>query len=734
MAQDDFNSEITRLNAIDSSYDRRREMEAMPADAAYETRLTIDKLERTYGYIREEGFRDGQTVIGTIPGTNQEVKISLLQSLNDEIEHWDEGDSVSVIVNFHDYDTAYNRYHLLGRSLGKNTDSPPTVETIDEPTEALSDDSNEIPSEERLEEPTNSPAEPLADRQASSTDLTASDSPTNTQETPESKSLETNQTSPEVTEESTAETTFEQVVEPEPEPEPEPEKESAIALAIPESIPPEIPNTSNRLADQTLPQLTTVDEFDHLDVDESSLSLPPAAIASAGEATTGKLKKRKSTKSKTKPKRQNTQSKTKRRIVRKVKKLPTRSLILVIILAAAAVILIPQLNFSQNDNQVKQRVEYQPQTLTIDPIYRQELPVTDPDLVSLGYTTSRPFWTDKDSWPDIPPLRIVSTKLVQGRAASLTFHPHDKAMVYFGLTSIAGLQLTDQAEFKFPEEIRNMAGTASFSSDGKQLLVFTNGDSRKLWIYNWPITEQSKAIFTADCNTDVDGLIFSPFTDSKAISLKQSHSVALHDLDIPDAKTNNSDAPVTTVLNDGTPLSTINPTFAGNDLLVNITDSQLSAVNQLNQEAYRSNPNAMQFRTQSSQPRFQFIITTHADKQIRVYHSDYRRPVWAISGFIEPPKYAQMASNGTHMAVIPDTQEPTILIINFRTGELTMRLLSKEKDAFQRCEFTPDLSYLTATTVDHKLIIWPVNPEWVTHAPTQPDVNDANTNLNATLQ
>ena len=75
MAQDDFNSEITRLNAIDSSYDRRREMEAMPADAVYETRLTIDKLERTYGYIREEGFRDGQTVIGTIPGTNQEVKI-----------------------------------------------------------------------------------------------------------------------------------------------------------------------------------------------------------------------------------------------------------------------------------------------------------------------------------------------------------------------------------------------------------------------------------------------------------------------------------------------------------------------------------------------------------------------------------------------------------------------------------------------------------------------------------
>ena len=729
MAQDDFNSEITRLNAIDSSYDRRREMEAMPADAAYETRLTIDKLERTYGYIREEGFRDGQTVIGTIPGTNQEVKISLLQSLNDEIEHWEEGDSVSVIVNFHDYDTAYNRYHLLGRSLGKNTDSPPTVETIDEPTEALSDDSNEIPSEERLEEPTNNPAEPLADRQASSTDLTASDSPTSTQETPESKSLETNQTSPEVTEESTAETTSEQVVEPEP-----------------ESIPPEIPNTSNRLADQTLPQLTTVDEFDHLDVDESSLSLPPAAIASAGEATTGKLKKRKSTKSK--PKRQNTQSKTKRRIVRKVKKLPTGSLILVIILAAAAVILIPQLNFSQNDNQVKQRVEYQPQTLTIDPIYRQELAVRDPDLVSLGYTTSRPFWTDKDSWPDVPPLRIVSTKLVQGRAASLTFHPHDKAMVYFGLTSIAGLQLTDanflweselglvgfQAEFKFPEEIRNMAGTASFSSDGKQLLVFTNGDSRKLWIYNWPITEQSKAIFTADCNIDVDGLIFSPFTDSKAISLKQSHSVALHHLDIPDAKTNNPDTPVTTVLNDGTPLSTINPTFAGNDLLVNITDNQLSAVNLLNQEAYRSNPNAMQFRTQSSQPGFQFIITTHADKQIRVYHSDYRRPVWAISGFIEPPKYAQMASNGTHMAVIPDTQEPTILIINFRTGELTMRLLSKEKDAFQRCEFTPDLSYLTATTVDHKLIIWPVNPEWVTHTPTQPDVNDANTNLNATLQ
>ena len=33
---------------------------AMPADAVYETRLTIDKLERTYAFIREEDFVTGK--------------------------------------------------------------------------------------------------------------------------------------------------------------------------------------------------------------------------------------------------------------------------------------------------------------------------------------------------------------------------------------------------------------------------------------------------------------------------------------------------------------------------------------------------------------------------------------------------------------------------------------------------------------------------------------------------
>ncbi len=77
MASNSIHSEIARLNAIESSYDRRREMEAIPVDHQFAAKIQINKIERFYGYIREEGYRDGKAIIGLLDGTEQEIKSAL---------------------------------------------------------------------------------------------------------------------------------------------------------------------------------------------------------------------------------------------------------------------------------------------------------------------------------------------------------------------------------------------------------------------------------------------------------------------------------------------------------------------------------------------------------------------------------------------------------------------------------------------------------------------------------
>ena len=98
MASNSIHSEIARLNAIGSSYDRRREMEAIPVDHQFAAKIQINKIERFYGYIREEGYRDGKAIIGLLDGTEQEIKLVFPQDLNDTVDTWHEGQTVELQV------------------------------------------------------------------------------------------------------------------------------------------------------------------------------------------------------------------------------------------------------------------------------------------------------------------------------------------------------------------------------------------------------------------------------------------------------------------------------------------------------------------------------------------------------------------------------------------------------------------------------------------------------------
>ena len=88
MASPDIYTEIERLNAIDSNYDRRRAIESIPPDERFTAQIVINKTERFYGYIREDGFRDGRAVVGTIANGEQELKLVFPPTMNDhEVRH-----------------------------------------------------------------------------------------------------------------------------------------------------------------------------------------------------------------------------------------------------------------------------------------------------------------------------------------------------------------------------------------------------------------------------------------------------------------------------------------------------------------------------------------------------------------------------------------------------------------------------------------------------------------------
>jgi len=123
MASNSIYPEIERLNAIDSSYQRRREMESMPGDQQFTARVHIKKIERFYGYIREDGYRDGKAIIGLLDGTDQELKLVFPQDMNATVDSWREGQIVDLRVSFHEFDSAYKRYQVLVRKLSNDADN-----------------------------------------------------------------------------------------------------------------------------------------------------------------------------------------------------------------------------------------------------------------------------------------------------------------------------------------------------------------------------------------------------------------------------------------------------------------------------------------------------------------------------------------------------------------------------------------------------------------------------------
>ena len=148
----DITSILQELDSIDSSYDRRRKIENLAKDSLFTIAVVASEVDRNYSYVREDGYRDGYSILGSVNSVSSAVKILLPTALNEQATNWSAGDSISLVVKVYDWDSAYKHFKLLATEVASDTTpSPPATSTPPEVTP---------PSPAKVETPT--PAEPTS--------------------------------------------------------------------------------------------------------------------------------------------------------------------------------------------------------------------------------------------------------------------------------------------------------------------------------------------------------------------------------------------------------------------------------------------------------------------------------------------------------------------------------------------------------------------------------------------
>jgi len=74
--------------------------------------VEVERIERTFGYGKDERYRDGRTIIGKVSGTDFEVSVQCLEMRNEELDKLSEGDSISIKCVATDWDSLYRRLEL----------------------------------------------------------------------------------------------------------------------------------------------------------------------------------------------------------------------------------------------------------------------------------------------------------------------------------------------------------------------------------------------------------------------------------------------------------------------------------------------------------------------------------------------------------------------------------------------------------------------------------------------
>lgn len=742
MASPDIYTEIERLNAIDSNYDRRRAIESMPSDERFTVQIVIDKIERFYGYIREDGFRDGRSVVGTMANGEQELKLVFPANMNDEIDDWNEGRTVTAHVSFHEFDSAYERYQMLVRGLAIPDEV--TVDTLASdasppPLEATShDDPKETLDRESI-------AQTLEENERETNDRTTTDSQPTIESDHILENEKTDQEAPAVTttEPSAHETgpapKSKQESTSKPESEPEPKKATPQALEAPEQK----PRDSAKLKSPPPSQLEST--LDAVNVD--SLNLPPPPVSSKTVAAPKKrtkdpnarkprksrknkrrkgLKKNKSSKAaaittagsshKTRPHsetnrpRSSTRRKTlthKAATASKKKIFSTSLGTLMILVTAGVVIWVYSIFDQESRNPYRSYTAYS---------QHEEIFTSEPqDIIE-------PQAPNERDWAAIPTRGVWKRASLNTRTpdftmddisgntypSSIWMHPNEPAILISTRKVLHAYRFETPAgsiKDETPAGIRTEIKGISFSEDGTKVLLHQGGKpSSKLMVYSWPLNSNSKPIMETSNFTDASSIYLAPF-NGFAFTRDISGKVTLHEFNLSAIGTSKTPfgLQASPPLNYPT-LSTVPSRL----ITINEKHDQLVGYNSNSEPSWQSSINGIPFKMHSSTHQSNYIATINQDRQIRIYQTSFKRPYWAINGLVGSPSSLNMAPNGTHLAFSPNNHSNEIWVINFMTGEVITRLGDDKATKYDWFRFSPNSKFLYALASKNELHVWEI--------------------------
>ncbi len=175
---DNITQVLQELDLIDSSYDRRRKIEALAEEHLFSVTATAKEIERNYSYVRVDGYRDGYALLGTVQGVSSEVKILLPAALSDQATRWNTGEEKSFIVKLYDWDGAYKHFKLLATEV-VSAQPEPTAQTPEETTPSVP-----IP-----EQPSEAESPPIEEVGEQSPILQPAESNTESQQAPTTESV-----------------------------------------------------------------------------------------------------------------------------------------------------------------------------------------------------------------------------------------------------------------------------------------------------------------------------------------------------------------------------------------------------------------------------------------------------------------------------------------------------------------------------------------------------------------
>ena len=82
---------------------------------AFEITLEVKRVDRSFGAFSASEYRNGQTVTGTVIGSDLEVAVFFSEERNEEVKGWEPGSSHSVRGEVRDWDRLRKRPELLAK-------------------------------------------------------------------------------------------------------------------------------------------------------------------------------------------------------------------------------------------------------------------------------------------------------------------------------------------------------------------------------------------------------------------------------------------------------------------------------------------------------------------------------------------------------------------------------------------------------------------------------------------